>query len=193
MKEKLVKIELTLGISLALIVVLVMIGNPHVTGYLSLDFVMQDLDMTIDQSQKFMISTDSEEEFSLTSLKISGEVIGEGRAEIYLDNEEGQKLMIYRNVKTKSIGMGAITGYFVNGQQDNHIKITQEGTIDEEMTELTEKEETTNGLFSNECKETCFIKMRMKKGLNYNLLVKVDKGTKVRINEIAYTIQTDEE
>lgn len=195
------KIEIIVSIGLILVLTAFLLGNPNITGYLSLDFVMQDLNLTLSQSQNYIITSTNPEPFILTSFKISGEVIGDGRVEVYLDNNQGQQLLVYKNVKQKQRGMGLITGMFIAGEkQTEKEKAKKESYLvikpgediqNPKMLELSEKEETVSEIFSNECTDTCFIKMELSDKIAYNLIFKIEPGTTLKLDNIVYTIEIE--
>ena len=137
--------------------------------------------------------------FNLTSLRLSGEVIGSGRAEIVLENGLGQELWIYSNMKQKQGNM--ITGMAV-GEEDTALAeekaeatdtawlMITPGDANKESPEkqLTPEREITSGKFQNTCTDTCYMNMKMQKGLYYTLNVRVDAGTQVKITELKYTL-----
>ena len=126
--NKLQKIEITIAVLLVLGLTAFLIGNPNITGFLSLDFVMQDLNLTLSQSQNYIITSTNPEPFTLTSFKISGEMIGDGRVEIYIDNGQSQQLLVYRNVKQKQRGMALITGMFIEGEKQTEKEKAKQGS-----------------------------------------------------------------
>jgi hypothetical protein len=178
-------------------------GAPGIVGFVPVEIKSQPIDITAKQTTKLVMFSEKPDQFSLTSLRLSGEVIGNGRAEIVLDNGLGQELLIYSNVKQKEGNQ--ITGMAVDESQplpadvkiDNvaaeqaWIKITDSGTaLDETPSQsLGEDKTTTAGAFQNECLKTCYMNMKMKQGLYYTLKVRVDAGTEVKITELKYTLE----
>lgn len=199
--NKLQKIEIIVSIGLILVLTAFLLGNPNITGFLSLDFVIQDINLTLSQSQNYIITSTNPEPFILTSFKISGEVIGDGRVEVYIDNGQGQQLLVYRNVKSKQRGMGLITGMFIAGEKQTEKEKAKQGsylvlnpgkTIQElEIMELSEKEETVSGIFSNECADSCFIKMELSDKIAYKLVFKIEPGTTLKLDNIVYIIEIE--
>ncbi|MBU2561532.1 MAG: hypothetical protein KKD17_04485 [Nanoarchaeota archaeon] len=157
------------------------------------------------EPSRFVLFSEKDQAFALTSLRLSGEVIGEGRAEIILDNGLGQELRIYSNVKQKQGNM--ITGMAVTAEEgeplpadakiDNvaaeqaWLMITPgEGTLQESPSmELGDDKQTIAGKFQNTCLDTCYMNMKMQKGLYYTIKVRVDPGAEVRINELKYMLE----
>ncbi|MBW2984966.1 hypothetical protein KY361_07640 [Candidatus Woesearchaeota archaeon] len=196
-KDKLTKIKIAVVITAVLVLSVYIFKNPNITGYVSTDFVMQNLNLTITQSQSFTLTSTSPEPFTLTAFKLTGEVIGDGRVEIYLDNRQGQQLLIYRNLKTKDKGIGAITGFSVEGEVEEAKKaayfVISPGEIiqNPELQELSEKKETVSGTFENQCSDTCFIRMELSSSTVYDIVFKVESGTSLKINNIFYTIDVE--
>jgi len=194
------KVKIGAAIAAVLGLSFYILSNPNITGYVSIDFVMQDLNLTLTQSQIFTMTTTNPEPFTLTSFKLSGEVIGDGRVEIYLDNRQGQQLLIYRNLRTKDKGISAITGLAVEGAEQaaeagkESYFIISPGEIIQSpgLLELSEREETVSGPFSDECVDTCFIRMELSSSTIYGLVFKVEPGTTLKIDRIFYTIDVDE-
>ena len=85
-KDSLHRIELLLAVGLLIVLISVFsvgkldlsesIGLPEITGFVSSDPIIQNLDLEIEQSQKFQLST--EDSFKLTSFRLDGSVEGEG-------------------------------------------------------------------------------------------------------------------
>jgi len=196
------KVGLTAAIVLVLVLSSFLFGNPNITGYLSLDLVMENVDLTVDQSQGFTLSIQSTKPFILTSFKIAGEVVGDGIAEAYIDNGRGQQFLVYRNVMPIKRGMNLITGLVVTGvklteqataEKGSYLLINPGNTIqDVQFQPLEEDEETVSGGFRNECVDTCFIKMEMSSDLVYKLIVKTEPGTSIKIDNVFYTIDVGE-
>ena len=195
------KVEVGLAVVLILSLGVFMLGNPNITGYLSLDFVMQDLDIMVGESQSIILTSTNTEPVTLTSFKLSGEIIGEGMAEVYLDNGQGQKLLVYRNAREKRKAMSTITGLFIEGEKQIENKKAEEKSYlvlnpgrmieDAELSELAEDEEVVAGVFSNECTDTCFIKMELSDKTAYQLIFNLEPETELKLDSIVYTVETE--
>lgn len=123
---------------------------PSLTGYvtgLNTTFYMQQLDLTIDSSNSYTLTT-TNGTLHLSSFMLSGEVFGNGRVEILLDNGKGQQYLIYENVlrqkefKTRNLITGisaGITGKAVSGAAENEYTPNESGTDASEAKENTEK------------------------------------------------------
>ncbi len=199
--NRLQKIEIAFAVILVLILSAFILNNPSITGYLSTDFVMQDINLTLTRSQNFIIVSTNPKPATLTSFKLSGTIESNGKIEVYLDNNQGQRLLVYRNVKEKKKGMDVITGFFIAGEKQTETEKAEQGSYltlipgniiqETEMLELSETEETIEGIFTNECADTCFIKMELSNETAYRLIFKIEPGTILKIDNIIYTIQTE--
>jgi hypothetical protein len=180
-------------------------GAPGIVGFVPVEIKSQLISLVATEPTSFVIFSEREEQFELTSLRISGEVIGTGRAEIVLDNGLGQELLLYSNIKQKQGNM--ITGMAVRGggeplPEDAEIKHidpsqawfkiapNEDLEVAERPTEeLGDDKQAVAGEFQHSCVDTCYMNMKMKLGLYYTLKVKLDPGTEVRINELKYMLE----
>ncbi len=178
---------------------------PGIVGFVPVEIKSQPIDLVAEEPTSFVLFSDKQEQFALTSLRLSGTVTGEGRAEILLDNGRGQELLIYSNIKQKKGNL--ITGMSVTSEEEGAplpedvpinevaegqawIKITEEAGLDERPAEqLGEDKKAVQGEFQHACLDTCYMNMKMREGLYYMLKVRVDPGTKVKINELKYTLE----
>ena len=197
--EKLKKIEVGVAICLLLVGALTFFSYPSITGHVSSDLNTQLVDFMIDESQLFEITTDSVEPFFITSFRISGVFIGNGIVEAYLDNGRGQQILIYDNIREKKAdsGLGLITGGVI-GEEVEFEEVLPEKTLRIKPAEvlsenikiqLKKGEETFSGEFDSQCIESCFIEMEMAQDVGYNLIFRVESGTKVHLTKIQYTIR----
>ncbi|MBW2966896.1 hypothetical protein KY362_00260 [Candidatus Woesearchaeota archaeon] len=179
-------------------------GNvPGIVGFVPVEINNQPLNLEAKEPKSFVLFTDKEEPFQLTSFRLSGTVAGEGRAEIILDNGLGQELVIYSNVKPQRGNL--ITGMAVSEESENPLpedikvneiphetawlRIAEKPDIAAETptTELDNKRAVA-GEFENSCTDTCYMNMNMHDGAYYTLKVRVDPGTEVRITSLKYTL-----
>lgn len=175
-----------------------------IVGFVPIEIKSQPIDLFAPEPTSFVIFSEKDAEFELTSLRMTGEVTGEGRAEIVLDNGLGQELMIYSNVKQKQGNL--ITGMAITEEgkplpegaeieeidpQQAWLKISPgQDKLNEEPSRSVEDDKVTvEGAFQHACLDTCYMSMKMKKGLYYTLKVRLDPGTEVRINELKYTLE----
>ncbi len=185
-------------------------GTPGIVGFVPLAISSQPIDLLTLEPRSFVLFSEKTESFLLTSFRLSGQVNGEGRAEITLDNGLGQELLIYSNVKDRqgnlitgmatakdgpssTEGVPAETDDTVSspGTEDRAwFKIMPQDDLATERPsiETGDDKQTVQGHFKDECSDTCYISMKMQEGLYYILKVKVDPGTEVRITELTYTL-----
>lgn len=198
-KKRVHQIEIIAAVVLLLVSIASFFPKPGITGFVSVETKKQKIDLTIANSQSYILTTSSQEPFYLTSLKLSGEVIGEGIAKVYITSE-GQKVLVYSNIIKKDqgldtiTGMDKITGNVVGSNQETEedsLIIEHLENIEAEPTTLAEDEAITSGTFEDTCIDSCFIEMLLNKDIAYQLLLYVEEGTILNINEISYTIKKD--
>ena len=63
--------------------------------------------------------------------------------------------------------------------------------IEPDLGEIAEDEILSSGTFEDVCIDSCFIEILLKEDIAYQLLLYVEEGTILNINEIAYTIRKD--
>ncbi len=198
-KSRIHQIEIIAAVVLLFVGIVSFFPNPGITGYVSVESRKQRIDLTIANSQSYILTTNSEEPFSLTSLKFSGEVIGEGIAKAYIATKE-QNILIYSNVVKGEEGIGSVTG--MEGITGNVVGVDPEleadsliiehlENIEGEIGVIREGETIIKGNFENSCVDSCFIEMLLNKDIGYQLLFYVEVGTVLNINEISYTIRKD--
>jgi hypothetical protein len=197
-KKKLHQIEIIGAIILLLVSVASFFPKPGITGYVSVETKKQKIDLTIANSQSYILTTNSQESFYITNLKISGKVVGNGIAKAYIMNAQGQKILIYSNIMEKTTGLDSITG--MDKITGKAIGANSEETSDELIIEHLENIETeqltkegilTSGNFEDACIDSCFIEMMLNQDIAYQLLFYVEEGTILEVNEIVYTTRRD--
>ena len=195
------KIQLAVAICLLLVAVLMLFKNPGITGHFSADFKSQTLSMAIDKSQSYMLTAVSQEPIYITSIRMSGEVVGNGNVEVFIDNNAGQRLLLYRNVKKIEQGLSTVTGMLV-GSDEESIEASSEqrllvlkplDQIEYRGAEisLSAKEEYVSGSFNNKCADTCFIEMTLSSEIGYKLIFNIEPGTMLKINKLIYTLKDE--
>jgi len=197
--KNLKKLQLFAAISLLMISTLMLFKSPGITGHFSADFRSQILDMEIKESQTYSISTNSPDPIYITSLRLSGNIQGYGSVEIYIE-DEGQKFLIYKNIKEKEEGLTSITGMAVaQAAEPNSSKKNEKLLLIEPLENikwnnrltLSENQEFAMGIFSNKCEDTCHIEMPVSSNEKYKLVFMIEPGTTVNINKITYTLKDD--
>lgn len=177
---------------------------PGIVGFVPVEIKSHPLDITATDSRSFVLFSEKDDHFNLTSLRLSGSVIGEGRAEIVIDNGLGQELLVYSNIKNKQGNL--ITGMAVGDEEEPlpegvpivpeepasaWLKISpEEGTLNEQVSiVLSADKKTVPGEFDHSCRDTCYMNMKMQKGLYYTIKIRLDAGTSVNINDMKYTME----
>ncbi len=202
------KIQLFAAISFLMVSVLLFFNNPGITGHVTADFRSQVLNMEIEKSQSFLLNTNTDEPMYINSIRLTGEVIGQGSVEIYIDNNQGQRVLVYDNVKKKSKGLSSVTGMAVAPGQDAEIDdrdvqesdqeqklilLNQLGTFEwDGGLSLAEDEEFFEGHFKNKCFDTCFMEMQLSKTNSYEMIFNIEPGTKLMLNKITYTLKGED-
>ena len=199
-KKNIHRMEIIGAVVLLLISIASFFPNPGITGYVSVETKTQSIDLTIANSQSYILTTNSEKSFYLTSLKISGEVIGDGIAKVYISNNKGEKALIYSNVVKKNkgldsiTGLGKITGGVVganSADEGDSLIIEHLENIGGDVGVIGEDEILTSGVFENKCVDSCFIEMLLSKDNAYQLLFYVQEGTVFKVNGVQYTVRRD--
>ncbi|MBW2989601.1 hypothetical protein KY358_04770 [Candidatus Woesearchaeota archaeon] len=173
-----------------------------ITGFVSSSIYKQDLNMAISESQNFILTSNSAKPFTINSIRLSGEVIGKGQAKVYIDTGTGQNVLIFSNVaekKENEKGILGITGMAVEddaiaGYDESKIliikpldRLLEKGSFEE----IEDYHYLKEGLFKDECAETCFISMDVSSETRYRLVALVEDGTKLKLDEISYQVSED--
>ncbi len=170
----------------------------HVSG-VNVTFYTQTLDILVDSSKSYSLVADNP--LNLKSFMISGEVLGEGRVEILLDDGQGTQYLVYDNVIKKITPRSFITGRALDETQDVNenadVIIEKSGlwfVVNQksksgryEFRQLEENEEIKSGKFLLASKET----KNLPKGVfsdNYELVFRLEQGTSIKIDEVKYTL-----
>ncbi|MBR9692096.1 hypothetical protein GOV06_04915 [Candidatus Woesearchaeota archaeon] len=204
--NKLKKAQLFVAISLLLVSSLMLFRNTGITGHFSADFMSQIVDLKIEESQSYSLSSDNTEPIYISSLRLSGNIIGYGSVEIFIE-DKGERFLVYSNVGEKEQGMPAITGMAVvqaaGTQTESDSTLEPEESVAilvdyletirwEGRVSLSENEEYLMGVFNNKCVDTCFMEMPLSSKERYKLIFMVEPGTKVEITKITYTLKNQD-
>ena len=177
------------------------ISSPSITGFVSVDMKTQPVNIFVDKSKNFILTSERETPFNLTSFRLSGKVDGEGRVEVLLDNGLDQQLVVFSNIEQKREGKNRITAMAVENEKGLDPSSTNteevswliilpwEGYAADVPGELSADVLTSSGSFIRRCGETCYMWLPLDKDRAYKFIVRTDPGTTVTINEIAYTIE----
>ena len=200
-KTKLHQIEIIGAIVLLLVSVISFFPKPGITGYVSVETKKQKIDLTIANSQSYIVTTNSPEPFYITNLKLSGEVIGDGIAKAYIMNAQSQKILIYSNVIGKEQGLDEITGMDkITGRvvgtdleeiSEEDLVIEHLENIEGDLGEVTKDDMIYSGPFEDTCIDSCFIEILLNQDMAYQLLFYIEQGTILNIDEIIYTTRKD--
>lgn len=156
-----------------------------ITGFVSSDFLTQNVDITLDESKVYEFSSDST--FVLTSLRLTGSAEGVGVVQVFFEGDDGERLLVYTNVREKTIG-NLITGRAAADPSSVAIAITPTGeAVPAESGDIAGNEEVVSGPFYNECRETCFIAVPFAAGKTHRIVFSVEKGARVQVSQLSYT------
>ena len=201
-KKRIHQIEIIVAAVLLLISIASFFPDSGITGFVSIETKKQKLDLSIENSQSYILTTSSKEPFQITSLKLSGEIVGQGTVKAYIDNGQDQRILIYSNIIRKDTGLRSITGMDkITGnvieadtaQEDSQTDLVIEylDNIQGELGALSDEESLFIGNFESQCIESCFIEILLKEDIAYQLLFYVEEGTVLKLNEIVYTIKKE--
>jgi len=138
-------IEYVLAVFMILSVAAILAVNPSITGYVPYESLTVEKQITASNDKSFLIVTeDSSNVIHLSSLRISGNVIGEGTAKAYLVIE-GKKILIFSSeVIPDEPGILSITGLAAGKGQDKEKPGKEEKENKKEKEgEEAEQEETS--------------------------------------------------
>jgi hypothetical protein len=173
-----VKVEFTLLV-VALLVFVIFLAKPNITGYVSSKVYTQVLNLNVDSSQEYFLEQTN---VTISSLMMSGEVNGIGKVKVYIDDDSGNKLLIYSNaMKAKPNSITALT------TAPGMLTLLEGSKIASEM----QKEEGANietGKFADACIDTCTLPAIFAVQKKYKLTFLVEPGTSLKITSISYTL-----
>lgn len=192
------KAELMAVIIGILMLVLSLYRAPIFTGYVlgvNNTIYSEDMNLIIDSSQKYTLASPNET-LNLKSFMISGEVMGNGRVEVLLDNGNGLQYLVYENIQqtqaASSNTVFSITGMAVDNQMEEKkgewLVVQPKKIIKYEFFPLKEGEEIVSGEFYAECKETCNIPKGLFNSDSYDIILRLEQGTTVKLTGIKYTL-----
>ncbi len=186
---------------ICLVLLALVFSRPEIIGYASTNIHSQDLNLVVEQSQRFYLRSLGPASVHLTSLTVSGETIGDGTAAVYLDNERGMRNLVYKNTIRKDSTHNRITGIAASGSilTGNSIQAADANPVLDllegpelrgyELLHPTHK--TVQGEFHHVCADSCLLQARTFEGNRFAIDFYVEPGTKLRIKEIVYTTLED--
>jgi len=180
------KFELILIIVALLALPLLFLKPVSLTSFQSLDVSTQKLDLLIENSTEILLKLNSGEGERLTSLAISGEVIGDGYAAVYLTDGK-TKLLVWHNLINLQ---NEITGYSIAKSQSQFNK-TIEISLGEQIKEqisVPSEGACYSGQFSDACVQTCTLDPKWD-GKEWKLLVYLTSGTKLKLDRIIFVFE----
>lgn len=166
---------------LLLLTVGLFFSKEGITGQLSKDIERAQIGIIIDQSARYVLNWPENKRVPLHMLSISGEVLGKGLVEVYLDNGFGAHHLVYSNEEGKNTQHGETA---FSGENTAEISITKYQTI---AAPAKSHRLPQAGVFRNVCEDTCVLNPEVFAQERYELVVFVEEGTRVRIDELRYT------
>lgn len=164
--------------------VILFFSKGSITGYLNKDIERQVIDFVVDRSQSFVVSLPNSEQLNLHSFSVSGDVAGSGKVQIFLDNGQGVRRLVFANVQGFGKSLDTATEFVdVKNSGLNELIIAPYRNLDDEV---FGGGETIAGYFRNVCSETCELDPELFASQRYELLVYVEPGTKVHLTEVLY-------
>jgi hypothetical protein len=141
----------------------------QITGFISTSSNEQKayLDLDIGSTSIYEVDLDIPIGSKLTSVRMSGEVVGEGKANAFIEDDRGSWFVVlsYNNIRNPF--SKAVTGLF------------------DGMSKTLAGENPNTLYFEDKCVETCFVEGSFKSG-KAHLIFDIGEGTRLKINEISY-------
>lgn len=177
------KFEFAIVLVFVLLVLLIP-SKPDIIGFSDVQVHRQNIALAVDQSKSFSILPNAP--VSITSLSVSGEVLGPGAVNVYLVNDQGSKLRVFSNERKNR---NLITGFFGEdagsknsiSSSDPVLEIKESGTLEG----FESIDGSSPGKFSFACQDSCDLKNT--DSSSYELVAYVEPGTTLIINELDYT------
>lgn len=164
--------------------VLLIPSKPGIIGFSDVQVHRQDISIAIDKSKSFTILP--KEPVSITSLSISGEVLGPGSVNVYLVDEQGAKLKVFSNERKNR---NLITGFFGEDAGSQNSVSSSEPVLEVKESKTLDgfeaREDSSPGKFSFACQDSC--DLENSNSGSYELVAFVEPGTTLIINELDYT------
>jgi hypothetical protein len=214
------KLELLLVITGILIASLMLLNHSsNLTGYVSalnVTVYVQNIEIVIDGSQSYSLASMSSGNLNLKSLRIDGEVVGNGRVEVFLDNNAGNQYLVYENVREKpdytrrnpitamvvstDSAVSSMSGEVVGDGSTIDKKVgtwlviqPKKYNVAYEFEPLQDNEVLVTGDFYTNCMETCDISPGEFNSGSYNLIFRIENGTFVNLRKLEYTLHENEQ
>ncbi len=185
----------------------------NLTGFLVKDNVLsynQALNLELNKTEEGVIYLDEHpEDFYIKSIALSGSVVGNGTARVYIENSIGERYLVFDNTK-KTKGFD-LTGMMTANNTSNAASEAGENMTEENVTlpegNITTPENETNitlpenitepvteepdaVVFSNVCMETCVLTEADGFNLSeYALLVEIGPNTTLVLDNMSYSVE----
>ena len=165
---------------LSLLIVIALVGtmflsNPTITGYVPTEVESQQLALTVDESQRFLLRSNNSIEFSAFS--VSGEVKGSGYVAVSLVSNKNKRL-VFSNKRKQGSSMEQITGL-------SALEISEDGKLGRIET-VPSGYETWSGAFQTQCVETCVLEPSEFDRKEAYLEISIEPGTVLTISELQF-------
>ena len=153
-------------------------SKPNITGFVPAEVFSQRLDIDVQSSQRFVLTAD-EGVLKLSSLSLSGSVIGDGLVNVYLSDGTA-KWLVFSNKRRQGSSLEHITGLvaldIAPAEKINKIESLPPGYV------------AQSGVFNNECVETCVLDSSLFSRPVLFMDVIVEPGTSLHISELRFSV-----
>lgn len=154
-----------------------------ITANLVVDVHRLPVEIFAEKSQSFIVSLPSFAPFELNSFALSGNVIGNGRAMVYIDDGNGLRYLVYSNEAGASSVLDVDNEF--GAAKDDDLQVTKYRELAGSLTP-SNNAIVLSGYFRRACSETCHLPEGKFNSGRYELLVFVDEGTTISLNELLY-------
>lgn len=155
-------------------------SGPSITGYVATETFSKPLNIHMAESQRFFLETDGV--ISLSALAVSGKIDGDGLVNVYLVDDEENRLLVFSNKAKTSTAMTHITGLSIVD-----VSITEGQKLDL-IESLDDSYVTSSGSFVNQCEETCLVDPNVFTGDRFTLDFIVEPGTQYTLTGVRYSV-----
>ncbi len=130
--------------------------------------------LELDRVSVYTLSLDIPAGMKLASIKMSGEVIGSGRANAFIEDNSGAWFVALAYNNNRNALSKSITGMF------------------DEMGKTLAGDEIPRLFFEDKCVETCYLETSFASG-EVGLVFDVEEGTVLKIDDISYNFELSSE
>jgi hypothetical protein len=163
-------------IVLGVIITVLVTNKPTITGFVPTTTYLQELDINVDSSQRFILNTTT----NLSSLAMSGSISGPGLVSIYL-SDGNHEFLVYSNKKKHTPSIEHITGLAVSEM------VIEPGEKLDRIDSLPDEYTTEPGAFNNQCLDTCMISPDQFATKTLYLDAVIDPGTHLHISQLLFS------